>query len=311
VTPTAIEILERVESESRLAPSRAAACELGPTARTQSTIRDDGAERRRSPRYGTRLPIVAMAVLPNGDLEPDARYFGTLIDTSAGGMGFELELDFNAVPRCLVVGVTMPDGQTRYAGVELRHVQRTLPERCRLGTRFAGPAHQILQSPILLPEFDPQEMAYRLPFDPDILNRWVRVGLLRPRLLDRVQVCPQCETLATFRAGCKACRSGKVDREQLVHHFACAHVGRVSSFENGRQMRCPKCRRQPLIVGADFDYQEGLATCADCGWRGNEAVAIGQCFRCGLRFLGEQAKHLELVGYDVHRLDPLALIAAS
>jgi hypothetical protein len=224
-----------------------------------------------------------MPVLPNGALDLSARTVGTLIDTAEGGMGLELDLDDSAIPRSMVVGVPMPDGNTHYAGLELRHVRRTPTERCRLGAHFAGPAHQILQSQVLVPEFDPQSMTYRQPYEPDVLKHWVQQGILKPRLLDRVQVCPQCETLATFRLGCKVCRSGRVQGERVVHHFA------VSGFSDENQ----------------------TTLCLDCGWRGNEPVAIGHCFRCGLRFPGEQAKHLELVGYDVLRLDPLALICAS
>jgi hypothetical protein len=224
-----------------------------------------------------------MPVLPNGALDLSARTVGTLIDTAEGGMGLELDLDDGAIPHSMVVGVPMPDGHTRYAGLELRHVRRTPTERCRLGAHFSGPAHQILQSQVLVPEFDPQSMTYRQPYEPDVLKHWVQLGILKPRLLDRVQVCPQCETLATFRLGCKMCRSGRVEYERVVHHLT--------------------------ISG--FSEQEQSAICLDCGWRGNQGVTIGHCFRCGLRFPGEQAKHLELVGYDVLRLDPLALIQAS
>ncbi|MGE5195060.1 MAG: hypothetical protein ACM3U2_21410 [Deltaproteobacteria bacterium] len=311
MTPAAAEILELVASETGRQPSREAACEIAPTGRTAHAIRDALTERRRAPRYGTAFPIVAMPVLPNGSLEPGARFHGRLIDIAEGGLGLELEIDFNLVPRHMVVGVVTADGKTRYGGVELRHVQRTLPDRCRLGTHYAGPAHHLLKSPVLVPQFDPLVLRYCPPFDPDVLRGWVRAGILQPRLLDRVQVCPRCETLATFRPGCRACRSGRVQREQLIHHYACAHVDRVAAFEEGQCVRCPKCRCRPLIVGADFDYQEGLVNCLDCGWSGNEGVPIGQCFRCGLRFTGEQTKHLDLIGYDVLRLDPLALLAAS
>jgi len=257
--------------------------ESAPLKQAVPVTEGNGAERRRAPRYSTLRPVVVMPVLPNGALDLSARTVGTLIDTAEGGMGLELDLDDSDIPHNMVVGVPMPDGHTRYAGLELRHVRRTPTERCRLGAHFSGPAHQILQSQLLVPEFDPQSMTYRQPYQPEVLKHWVQLGILKPRLLDRVQVCPQCETLPTFRLGCQACRSGRVQCERVVHHLT------ISGFRD----------------------QEQTAICLDCGWRGSQPVAIGHCFRCGLRFPAEQAKHLELVGYDVLKLDPLALIRAS
>lgn len=278
-----VAVVDHVESDVRSRPTGAETSEPAPENRAVPVAGEDGAERRRAPRFSTLRPVVVMPVLPNGALDLSARTVGTLIDTAEGGMGLELDLDDSAIPRSMVVGVPMPDGNTRYAGLELRHVRRTPTERCRLGANFAGPAHQILQSQVLVPQFDPQSMTYRQPYEPDVLKHWVQQGILKPRLLDRVQVCPQCETLATFRLGCRACRSGRVQSERVAH----------------------------ILAFSAISDEDQTTICLDCGWRGDEPVAIGHCFRCGLRFPGEQARHLELMGYDVLRLDPLTLIRAS
>jgi hypothetical protein len=254
--------------------------------------------------------VVAIPVLPNGQLDVATRIPGKVLDAAAGGLGLQLEIAPGAAPRFLSVGFATPTGELQFVGVELRHARPLTSTTCRLGTSYAGPANEILKSPVLAPRLDPQVMRYRHALAPEILEGWVRAGILRPRLLDRVQVCPRCDTLVTFRAGCRSCKSGRVERERLMHHFACAHVDRVSAFERGRELFCPKCQRGPLIVGADFDYQAGLAVCLDCGWKDSEAVQIAHCFRCALRFPVEQAKHQDLTGYDVLRLDPLALLPA-
>ncbi|MGQ0636952.1 MAG: hypothetical protein ACT4QC_20275 [Planctomycetaceae bacterium] len=269
------------------------------------------ANRRQACRYQTVRPVVAIPVLPDGALDLATRYRGTVIDAASGGLGLQLEIPPDATPRFLSVGFTAPSGETQFVGVELRNVRPVTPTSSRLGTSYAGPANEILKKPVLAPQLDPQVMRYRYPIAPEVLASWVRAGILRPRLLDRVQVCPRCDTLVTYRGGCRACQSGRVERERLMHHFACAHVDRVAAFEHGGNLRCPKCRRQPLIVGADFDYQPGLAVCLDCGWKDSEAVQVAHCFRCAYRFPVEQAKHQDLIGYDVLRLDPLALLPAS
>jgi hypothetical protein len=280
MTAAVASVLNCVEADIRFGSSGEAASEPAPQSRLVPVDGENGAERRRAPRFSTLRPVVVMPVLPNGALDLSARTVGTLIDTAEGGMGLELDVDDSAVPRSMVVGVPMPDGNTRYAGLELRHFRRTPTERCRVGAHFSGPAHQILKAQILVPEFDPQSMTYRQPYEPEVLKHWVQLGILKPRLLDRVQVCPQCGTLATFRLGCRVCRSGRVQCERV------------------------------FAVGG-FSDQHQRIICLDCGWRGNEPAPIGHCFRCGLRFPGEQAKHIELVGYDVLGLDPLALIHAS
>ena len=97
---------------------------------------------------------------------------------------------------------------------------------------------------------------------------------------------------------------------RLIHHFACAHVGPICDFETSEGLVCPKCRRRRLVVGSDFEYQAGASRCLDCHWSGSELEQVGQCLRCAFRFAGRQAQSLEMIGYHVHRLDPLAFIAA-
>lgn len=81
-------------------------------------------------------------------------------------------------------------------------------------------------------------------------------------------------------------------------------------FEVIGGVTCPKCRRRNLIVGADYEYQAGPARCADCHWSGTELEHIGECLRCHYRFPGQQANTLDITGYHVNRLDPLAFISA-
>ncbi len=180
----------------------------------------------------------------------------------------------------------------------------------RLGTAFGGPAHSLLQTRLLAPVFEPQRMQYHSPLPESSLRGWVNAGILVPQPLDRVLVCPRCEALPTFRNACRACKSGRIHRERLIHHFACAYVDRIEAFDQGGVIVCPKCLRRNLVVGADFDYQQGPVICSDCHWSDNEPLSVGHCLRCGFRFSAEQAKEKQLVGYDVQRLDVLALLAA-
>ena len=117
-------------------------------------------------------------------------------------------------------------------------------------------------------------------------------------LLDRVWVCPQCHALPSFRPACPCCGSARVERDSLMHHFACAYVGQVSEFrvtsEGG--LACPKCCAQRLIVGTDCESLHGPHRCNDCDWSPQELEIIGHCLKCGLRFPAHQAHLEDIVG---------------
>ena len=113
-------------------------------------------------------------------------------------------------------------------------------------------------------------------------------------LLDRVWLCPQCHAMPSFRPACPCCGSARVDRDSLMHHFACAYVGQVSEFRitTDGGLSCPKCCAQRLIVGTDCESLHGPHRCDDCNWSPQELEIIGHCLKCGLRFPAHQA-HLE------------------
>jgi hypothetical protein len=179
-----------------------------------------------------------------------------------------------------------------------------------VGARFGGPAHEILRPENLTAVLDPRTMQFRTRYPQETLDNWVDLGILRRFVLDRVKLCPRCHSLPTFREGCRSCGSGRVVRERLIHHFACAHVGPVREFESEGELVCPKCRTRRLVVGVDYEYLQGPYHCLACQWTDTELEQVAHCLSCGFRFPGHQAFEQELVGYDANRLDVLALLAA-
>ena len=162
----------------------------------------------------------------------------------------------------------------------------------------------------LLPAFHAHELRFANRGSTEELLAAVEQGLLMPQLLDRVMVCPRCESLPSFRQGCPCCGSGRVEQESLIHHFACAHVGSVADFESAVGLSCPKCRARHLTVGADFEYQSGPLRCLDCQWRPADLEIVGHCLRCNFRFPAHQALTKDLVAYHVRRMAPLAQLPA-
>lgn len=267
-------------------------------------------ERRKHPRYLLTRPIFAIPVLPDGSPAGTQGAEGFLNDLSAGGMGFQLGGLDRLATRELVVGVEADDGVLYFATVDVRHAS-AVAGGLRAGGQFPPPQRDWLRPENLLPTLDPRTYQFRTGLPEATLVRWVELGIFRPVLVDRILVCPECQALPTFRNGCRACGSVRLASCQLIHHFACAHVGFVADFERSGEIVCPKCRMRGLVVGTDFEHLDGPFRCLDCKWSDTELEFVGQCLRCGLRFPAGQLCEKELIGYHVNRLDSLALIGAS
>ena len=125
-------------------------------------------------------------------------------------------------------------------------------------------------------------------------------GALSEMLLDRVWVCPQCRALPSFRPACPCCGSGGVQRDRMLHHFACSFVGSTGEFQvSDEGLACPKCCTQRLMVGTDCEYLDGPWHCTDCDWNTAELEIVGHCLKCGFRFPAQQAVLEDLVGHCV------------
>jgi hypothetical protein len=261
---------------------------------------------RQYPRRVVSLPIQAIAVHRNGQPAREQPRRGRLLDISLCGVGLVLDGPTSPVPTTLMV-VTADYG---VAGLQIVAARVTRRGRLRVGGCFGGPADALLQSKALTPAFDSQTFRFLLPQAPALLESWAALGVLTPVVLDRVQVCPRCRALPTFRRGCPACGSTHVQSDRLLHHFACAYIGLLDEFETAKGLMCPKCQTPHLIVGSDYEALAGPYRCQDCEWSSTELEQVAECLACRLRFPSYQAHEQELRGYRAHRLDPLALLHA-
>jgi Thaumarchaeal output domain 1 len=268
-------------------------------------------ERRTEPRHKIHRALVAVPVLIDGFPDRDHRVSGRCLDLSSKGIGMELQCQTEFPTTSLVLTFPSPNGEVCSAAMEIRYMQPNGQGGVRVGGLFGGYAEQILFAENLSPTFDQQKMEFALRLPEEMLNEWAAIGVLRPVLLDRVQLCPKCRGLPTFRRACPSCGSASTTNDQLIHHFACAHVGFVRDFDVAGELICPKCRTRALVIGSDYEYMTGPYRCLDCQWGDMELEQVAHCLRCAFRFPGHQAHEQELRGYRANRLDPLALLAAS
>jgi hypothetical protein len=268
-------------------------------------------EQRRDPRVVLRRSLIGVPVMPDGRPYPGRPITGVVADVSRGGLGLELEAREWRPATELVVGVESASGAFQFAGVRVCYKGALSADRLKVGCEFGGFGQQLLQANTLAPQFVVESLAFAARFPQDLLDAWCAVGVLTAILTDRVQLCPKCHALPTFRPGCRQCGSADVGNDQLIHHYACAHVGRVSDFQTPSGLICPKCRTRHLIVSSDYEYVTGPYHCRQCQWSDTELEQVAHCLRCGVRFPSHQAYLQDLRDYRVDRLDPLALLAPS
>lgn len=268
-------------------------------------------ERRQSPRHALNQPLLVIPVLPDGSPDTEHRRVAMARDVSSGGLGLEFAADDWNPGLELMVGLGMADGLQHFAGVEVRRVVPPVDGHIGVGSQIGGVGQALLQSDNLTPAFHWDTMKFTHGFPEEVLRKWADVGILQQDSLDRVQLCPRCQGLSTFRPGCRVCGSADVGNEQLIHHFACAHVGPVGEFETPAGLVCPKCRTHSLVIGADFEYLTGPYVCRKCKSSDMELEQVARCLRCGFSFPAHQAYLQELRGYSAQRLDPLAALPGA
>ena len=89
-----------------------------------------------------------------------------------------------------------------------------------------------------------------------------------------------------FVTACRKCGSARVKRDELIHHYACAHVD--YGVDISAQWRTARLSRNVvpprLVVGSDFEYLEGQYQCLDCQWQDSSLESIAHCLKCNYRF---------------------------
>lgn len=280
-----------------------------PASKTASGRTLSETEKRLQPRYEISRSLMLIPVLPTGAPHVDAIIEGLSTDISLGGIGI-LAGPTPPISSRIVVGIETSQGGMQFATAIVRHT-RSDGQGLRLGAQFVDAAADLLRPDNVSLHLDATTFRFATRMSADVLQQWAMLGVTRPRLIDWIQVCPKCEAIPTFRYGCPECGSSHMATSQLIHHFACAHVGMVHEFERNGALTCPKCRQRHLVVGADFEHLTGPYKCLDCGWFDGELVQVAQCLRCRYRFLAEHAVEREQIEYHVDRLDPLAFVAGD
>jgi len=260
--------------------------------------------------FSYQRPVEVIPVALDGTLDRLERHCGVSTLISQSEITIEVTTGAFHGSQPLLLGLRCERLGVVYAGLMVRCAQPGSQGSTRIEAVFGGPAAGVLSADLMVPDFDRDRLTFTLPAAPAVCEDWVRAGVMRKVLLDKAMVCPRCAALPSFRNACRKCGSGRVTCDRMIHHFACAHVDFVHTFETGDgHLVCPKCRLKNLVVGSDFEFLSGEYRCQSCAWRDSDTELYGHCLRCNHRFESHQARHQELFQYHVCRLDPLAVTA--
>lgn len=117
---------------------------------------------------------------------------------------------------------------------------------------------------------------------PDLLDALASRRLLRGSFVTNAYFCRHCScAFLNFEETCPDCGSPRVEADDWIHHFRCAHTGPRSEFVDGAELTCPECGRALRQVGVDYDRPSVAYGCLDCGQSFDEPEMATTCYDCG------------------------------
>lgn len=117
----------------------------------------------------------------------------------------------------------------------------------------------------------------------DIMKIAEAEGLFTSEFFQRVYLCSNCSSgYLNYREVCPKCDSSNSDAEDLIHHFSCAYIGKLSDFQNAidDELNCPKCNKTLRHIGVDYDKPALLHTCNSCSHQYQDFNVKAKCLKC-------------------------------
>ncbi len=284
--------------------------QVGPNVNDRRSAVRNAQNRRRHVRFFTERSLIAIPVLPNGAPDVAGRCNATSIDVSLGGMGVKIPDREQLPSRNWVIGIEQTGGTIGYVNAYLRRVQYKAGE-LHVGLIFQSEADDLLSPKNLWPAINIESKRFETPIAATSLDQWLELGVLHKQLVRRARTCPDCDAVCSVGTGCSQCGDFDLHYHDLIHHFACAHVNEATRFEKDDSIQCPKCLRDNLVAGADFEMIRSQYTCGHCNYEGDVTVQVGNCLNCQLRFPLEMGREVDIYGYHVERMDVLALVDSA
>jgi predicted RNA-binding Zn-ribbon protein involved in translation (DUF1610 family) len=108
------------------------------------------------------------------------------------------------------------------------------------------------------------------------------VGIFKRKFHEKVLVCPSClSPNVSNDYVCPNCNSIDIDRKTLLEHTSCGNIDSVDNFLVDGGLLCPKCNKELIEAGADYQKLGAWFQCSQCGKRSDMPSPIHRCRNCG------------------------------
>lgn len=108
------------------------------------------------------------------------------------------------------------------------------------------------------------------------------VGIFKRKFHEKVLVCPSClSPNVSNDYVCPNCNSIDIERKTLLEHTSCGNIDGVDSFLVEGGLLCPKCNKELIEAGVDYQKLGAWFQCTQCGKRSDMPSPIHRCRNCG------------------------------
>jgi len=124
------------------------------------------------------------------------------------------------------------------------------------------------------------------------------VGIFKRKFHEKILVCPACLSANVSNDYvCPNCNSIDIERKTLLEHTACGNIDSVDNFLVEGGLLCPKCNRELVEAGADYQKLGAWFQCSQCGKRSDMPSPIHRCRTCGHIFTIRDTGFVNIYAY--------------
>ena len=124
------------------------------------------------------------------------------------------------------------------------------------------------------------------------------VGIFKRKFHEKILVCPSCLSVnVSSDYVCPNCNSIDIERKTLLEHNLCGNIDSVDNFLVEGGLLCPKCNKELLEAGVDYQKLGAWFQCSQCGKRSDMPSPIHRCRNCGHIFTIRDTGFVNIYAY--------------
>lgn len=134
----------------------------------------------------------------------------------------------------------------------------------------------------------------------ELVQRLWDTGILKRKFHEKILVCPAClSPNVSNDYVCPNCNSIDIERKTLLEHTACGNIDSVDNFLVEGGLLCPKCNRELIEAGVDYQKLGAWFQCTQCGKRSDMPSPIHRCRNCGHIFTIRDTGFVNIYAYRI------------